>query len=45
MVFCCAHQATVASSVGQTSSAVRPLGKAMCAVSTHGGAPLLMRFW
>ena len=45
IVFCCAHQATVASSVGHTSSAVRPLGKVMCAVSTHGGAPLLMRFW
>ena len=45
MVFCCAHHTTVASSVGQTSSAVRPLGNAMCAVSTHGGAPLLIRFW
>ena len=45
MVFCCAHQATVARFVGQTSSAVRPLGKLMCAVSTHSGAPLLTRFW
>ena len=45
MVFCWAHQATVASSVGQTSSAVRPLGNAMCAVSTQSGAPLLIRFW
>ena len=34
------HQATVASSVGATSSAVRPDGNAMCAVSTHVGSAL-----
>ena len=45
MVFCWAHHATVASSTGHTSSAVRPDGNAMVAVSTHSGAPLLIRFW
>ena len=40
-----AAQATTASDVGATSSAVRPEGKAMCAVSTHAGAPDGTRFW
>jgi hypothetical protein len=41
----CAHQAGTASSVGQISSAVRPDGKVMVAVSRYGGAPLGTRFW
>ena len=39
------HQATTASSVGHTSSAGRPLGKVIVAVSTHSGAPFGTRFW
>ena len=41
----CAHQATTPSSVGQTSSACRPEGNSMRAVSTQSGAPLGIRFW
>ena len=41
----CAAQATTASSVGQTSSAWRPEGKSIRAVSTQSGAPLGTRFW
>lgn len=40
-----ADQAITDSSVGQTSSAVRPLGKAIRAVCTYGGAPGGTRFW
>ena len=40
-----AHQATTATESGAISSAVRPLGKVMCAVGTHGGAFLGTRFW
>ena len=40
-----AAQATVASSVGQTSSAWRPEGKSIRAVRTHSGAPCGTRFW
>jgi hypothetical protein len=40
-----AAQATTASSVGQTSSAGRPLGNRIVAVSTYSGAPLGTRFW
>jgi NAD(P)H-dependent flavin oxidoreductase YrpB (nitropropane dioxygenase family) len=40
-----AAQATTAGSVGQTSSAERPLGNSMRAVFTHSGAPLGTRFW
>ena len=36
----CAAQAATAASVGQTSSAVRPDGKVIVAVSTQSGAPL-----
>ena len=41
----CAAQAATATSVGQTSSAVRPDGKVTVAVSTYSGAPLGTRFW
>ena len=40
-----AAQATTASSVGATSSATRPLGNAIRAVSTKSGAPVGTRFW
>ena len=40
-----AAQITTASSLGATSSAVRPLGKVMCAVRTQSGAPAGSRFW
>ena len=40
-----AAQASTATSVGHTSSAVRPLGKRICTVSSQSGAPLGARFW
>ena len=39
------HHATTASSVGQTSSAWRPEGNSIRAVSTYSGAPFGTRFW
>jgi hypothetical protein len=41
----CAAHATVAISVTQISSAVRPEGKVIPAVSRYGGAPFGTRFW
>ena len=41
----CTAQATLASSVTHSSSAVRPDGNRTCTVSTHGGAPDGSRFW
>ena len=40
-----AHQATTATESGAISSAVRPLGKVMCAVCTQSGAFFGTRFW
>jgi hypothetical protein len=41
-----AAQATCARSAGHSSSAVRPLGKLIFVVLTHGGTPRVgMRFW
>ena len=40
-----AHHATTATESGAISSAVRPLGKVMCAVGTHSGAFFGTRFW
>ena len=40
-----AAHATTASSLGATSSAVRPLGNVMRAVFTYSGAPCGTRFW
>nr|WP_284454697.1 hypothetical protein [Actinomadura madurae] len=40
-----AAQAITATSVGQTSSAERPLGNAIRAVRTQSGAPFGTRFW
>jgi len=39
------HQATTAISVGQISSARRPDGNSMRAVSRYSGAPIGTRFW
>ena len=41
----CAAQTIVAGVCGQTSSAVRPDGKAIRAVRTQSGAPVGTRFW
>ena len=41
----CAAQAATAASVTHTSSAVRPDGNVIVAVSTYGGAPFGIRFW
>ena len=40
-----AAQTIVAGVCGQTSSAVRPDGKAIRAVRTQSGAPVGTRFW
>ena len=40
-----AAQASTAVSVGQISSAARPLGNRIWTVSTQGGAPFGARFW
>lgn len=40
-----AAHSTAASSVGHISSALRPLGKVMCAVGIQSGIPLGARFW